>query len=75
MNFPLDADLCDQITRKTLLDSYYNLLDGALSIPIFSTDEETDKKKVKKLLKSFYGVIDWYSTEEQMKTVRKVKDD
>lgn len=75
MNFPLDADLCDQITRKTLLDSYYNLLDGALSTPIFSTDEETDKKKVKKLLKSFYGVIDWYSTEEQMKTVRKVKDD
>ena len=75
MNFPLDDDLCDEITRKSLLDSYYSLLDDNLSTPIFSTDEETDKKKVKKLLKSFYRVIYWYSSEEQMKTVRKFKND
>lgn len=71
----LDVDEAQEITREMLIDSYNMILDDELGIRIFDKDPEVDKKKVKQLLKSFYRVISWYSTEEQMVSVRKAKND
>ena len=63
------------VTKEMLLDSYNMLLDDSFKTPIFDKDPEVDKRKTKQLLKCFYRVISWYSTKEEMNSVRKVKDD
>lgn len=72
-------DFGDEITRKTLIDSYNSLLEDYKYpenkiFPIFSYDEVEENKKIRKLLKSMYRVIDWFSTRDQINAMEKIDD-
>lgn len=77
MNQKLDDAFVDEITRQNLLNTYDSLFKDYMNpyeriVPYFSYDEKQDQKQLRKLLKSLYRVIDWYSTTEQMKNVEQV---
>lgn len=72
-------DFGDEITRKTLIDSYNSLLEdykypANKIVPIFSYDDVEENKKIRKLLKSMYRVIDWFSTPNEISTLEKIDD-
>ena len=56
-------ELIDQITRNELKNTY-DMLKEPQIVPIFSHDPKVEAKKVKKLLKAFRKVHNWYSLQE-----------
>lgn len=70
MKFTIDIDdpecmeLIDQITRNQLKYTY-DMLQGPQTIPIFSHEPKVEAKKVKKLLKAFRKVHNWYALPDE----------
>ena len=63
----IDDEYFEDILRKGLIESYNMVKHDKIDIPIFSTDPEKERKKLKKLLKSFECIINWYSSPDEWK--------
>ncbi len=60
-------ELLDELCRANLIESLELIKDNNIGIPIFSTDPEVEEKEVKKLIKAFERVLDWYRSPAEWK--------
>lgn len=72
MKFEIDTnkylfEIFDDFCRENLKESLEIIKNSKNGVPIFSHDKEEEKKKVKKLIKAFERVIDWYSPPNEWK--------
>ena len=62
MQVEVDADVVDKLVVRDLRWHYDNMLEPIPNIPHYSSDPDEEKKQVKKMLKAFKKVINYYST-------------
>lgn len=60
-------ELVDELCKANLIESLEVIKNNSIGIPIFSTNPEEEAKEVKKLIKAFERVLDWYSHPDEWK--------
>lgn len=66
MKIELDitSDFADEVACHSLQESYDYLVSSLeVTVPIFSYNQETEKREITKLLKAFEIVMEWYGME------------
>lgn len=60
----ISSEFADEVASRSLQESYDYLVSSLnVTVPIFSYNQETEKREITKLLKALELVMEWYGVE------------